>query len=95
MAYDGDQTWDDLVGDLSVKARNFVHNLLLYHEAYNDWQTFRDGRTDAQIATALSRATADVADLDAAYAAFKDLHDLANNVVVAQGDRLFALRHFT
>lgn len=101
MPYDGDQTWPDLTSSLDQKARQLVQNLLLYNEAYNDWQTFRAGRTDAQIATDLTNlgpqtvTTTMVSEMDSAFSSFKDLHDLANNAAVAQGDRFFSLRKFT
>ena len=65
-------------------------------EGYNEWQSFRASRTNAQIATALGRTESEVAELDAAFSAIKEIHDFANNVASpTQGDRFFAIRKFS
>lgn len=96
MVYNTDKTWDDLVKELGSDARNAIQHLEVGLRQYNEWQSFRAGRDNATIATALTRTSGEIAEMDAAYAAFKDLYDFANNVVSpTQGDRLFSLRVFS
>ena len=65
----------------------------------DQWNTFANSRTDAQIAADWSLGTVGsktgeqiVADIRANFAAFDDLYDAANNVAVPQLDRFFAMR---
>ena len=92
MVYNADMTWDAWVQKLERHGRPFVHSLLLGNELWADWQSYRDGRDNATIGLSISRSEADIAALDAAFAALKALHDAADNQVVAQADHLFALR---
>lgn len=65
------------------------------NEQYNEWQSFRAGRTNATIAGVLGKTETQVAEMDACFAALKSLYDQANNQVVAQGDYFFSLRKFS
>lgn len=94
MAYNADQTWDSLVLKLERHGRPFKNLLILGKELYEDWQSFRGGRDNATIAVDLEREESEIAELDSAYAAFKEFHDMASNIAVSQGDRLFSLRKF-
>lgn len=96
MAYNAELTWDDLVRQLGLHCRNTIQSLDIGVREYNEWQSFRAGRTNAAIATALSKPEADIANMDSAYAAFKVIYDFANNVAgPTQGDRLYSLRLFS
>lgn len=96
MTYNADLTWADLVTSLQNTGRNFSTSVREALNQYNEWQSFRAGRTDAAIATALGRTAAEIADMDAAFAAFKVTHDFLDNVAgPVAGDRFFALRKFT
>ena len=96
MAYNAELTWDELVKILASTCRNEIQQLEVGLREYNEWQSFRAGRTNAAIATALSKPEADIANMDAAYSAFKETYDFANNVASpAQGDRLYSMRLFS
>lgn len=92
--YNGDQTWTTLSSTASASAETLKEALIHGLDAYNEWQSFRAGRSNATIAGVLSVAEAQVAEMDSCYAAMKELHDCANNVATSQSDRLFALRVF-
>lgn len=93
--YDGEMTWADAVNDCSNVALTALNTLIRSHEKYMQWQTFRAGRTNAQIAAVWSVPETQVAQMDAAYSGAEELYRCANNEVVSQGDRLYALRIFS
>lgn len=95
MAYNADLTWVDLMNVLGNHARNVMTALREGEAQYNEWQSFRAGRANADIATALSRTSAEVAEMDSAFAAFKMLADCANNQAPVQGSYLYSLRKFS
>jgi hypothetical protein len=88
------ETWGSLTGKAEQHARSTIRILNENLEAYNDWQTFRGGRSNADIATALGVTETDVANMDACFSAFKAIYDHANNVSPSQGDRFYAMRIF-
>lgn len=94
MTYNGDLTWSDL----SYKAGQYAANLIAVLNSglneYNEWQSFRAARSNADIATTLGKTEGQVAEIDACYAALKELYDAANNVVISQGDRFYSMRKF-
>ena len=95
MAYNDDKTWDDLAREAGNAARNSILTLEAGEMAYTEWQSFRAGRTNAQIATALSVAETDVAAMDSCYSAMHTLYQCAGNVDVSQGDYFYSLRIFS
>lgn len=102
MAYNGDKTWEDLSGRAGSGARNVISALTQGVDHYNEWQSFRAGRTNAQIAAALplkqngdTVTEAEVADMDSCYAAMLSIDSFANNGVEPQGDYFFSLRKFS
>lgn len=95
MTYNDDLTWAKLSDLAAAGAETTINALIHGLELYNEWQSFRAGRTNLQISLALAKTEANVADMDACFAAFKELHDCAANVAVSQLDRLFAMRKFS
>ena len=96
MAYNSELTWDDLVKQAGLYCRNTIQALEIGLREYNEWQSFRAGRNNATIAVDLGKPEADIANMDAAFSTFKELHDFANNVASpSQGDRLFSMRLFS
>ena len=95
MTYNGDQTWITLASSAAASAETLKESLIHGLDAYNEWQSFRAGRSNAAIAAALTVAAGQVAEMDACFAALKELYDCANNVAVSQGDRLFSMRVFS
>ena len=95
MTYNADQTWTDLSRDTQNASRNLINVLTQGLTAYDEWQSFRASRTNAAIATALSRTEAEVADMDSAYAAMKAAYDYMNNQTPSQSDYFFSLRKFS
>lgn len=95
MTYNADLTWTDLSRDTQNASRNAINVLTQGLTAYDEWQSFRNARTNAQIATALGRAESEVADMDSAYAALLALYNYANNQTPTQSDYLFSLRKFS
>jgi hypothetical protein len=92
--YNGDQTWTTLSSAASGSAETLKESIIHGLDAYNEWQSYRAGRSNATLATALSVPESQVAEMDACFAAMKELHDCASNVATSQSDRLFALRVF-
>ena len=95
MAYNGDKTWDDLVAECNGASRGAINQLNFGQNAYDEWQSFRAGRTNAQIATAISRTETEVSEMDSAFSAVKALYDYANNQTPSQSDYFFSLRKFS
>ena len=96
MAYNDDLAWEDVARDAQNVGRQVKNSLLAALEAYNEWQSFRAGRDNATIATALSVTTTQVAELDSCFAAGKECYDFATNVASpTAGDRFYAIRIFS
>lgn len=95
MAYNGDLTWGDLAYKAGQYAQNMISTLNESFNQYNEWQSFRAGRTNAQIATALGKTETEIAEMDACFAAMKELYDYANNQTPSQGDRFYSMRKFS
>ena len=95
MAYDAEKTWADLVTTLGSAARNSIQHLEVGLRAWAEWNNFKDGRTNAQIATALGKTEADIQAMSASFVALKRIHDFANGDTVANLDYLSNLRDFS
>jgi hypothetical protein len=96
MAYDPDTGWSVWSRQAEMGAREVIDKLTRHIEVYNEWQTFREGRSDSDIASAMGRTETEVADLDSCFAAFKEIYDFADNVASpTQGDRLYSMRRFS
>lgn len=95
MTYAEDLTWTEASKNAGVHARALIFQLTEGLNAYDEWQNFRAARDNATIATALGVAETAIAELDACFAAMKNLYDVANNGVVAQADHLYSLRRFS
>ncbi len=102
MAYNVDKTWEALVKDLEPVADNLLGVIREGKGRYDEWQSFRNGRDNATIATDLtalgSRAVAEteVADMDAAFSAFDSIMRYLDNDTPPAGiDQGFALRVFS
>lgn len=95
MAYNSDVTWPDLVGDLEFYAGELKSSILAGHEQYQEWLMFREGRTNAEIATALAVNESAIVDAEIAFSAMEELYMAATNVAIVQANRLDALRRFT
>lgn len=96
MTYNGDLTWNDLSYKAGQNAANMIAILTAALNEYNRWQSFRAGRTNMQIAKDLGKTEDSIAELDACYAAFKELYDYANNQIGEyQNDRLYSMRKFS
>lgn len=53
MPYNGDMTWDDLKRDAERQGKAAFINTEAQIRGYDEWQSFRAGRTNTQIAMAL------------------------------------------
>ena len=96
MTYNGDLIWNDLSNNAGRVARQLSGYMREALSEYAEWQSFRDSRTDAQIAVALGKTEAEIAELDSCYAAFTEIFDFADNVASpVQGDRFYSMRKFS
>lgn len=96
MTYNADKTWDDLSAQISSGAADTIANLYSGEALYQEWLSFAAGRTNAQIATDLQRTEEDVAAMNAAYSALKEIFDFADNIAnPVQADRFYSLRKFS
>jgi hypothetical protein len=95
MTYNADMTWIQVSGVAGNYARILISALTEGQKAYDEWQSFRAGRTNLEIATALSVTEAAVADLDSCYSAMLAVYNYADNQTPAQGDYFYSLRKFS
>lgn len=95
MTYNADLTWTDLSVILKQHGGAVMQVLINGKAQYDEWQSYRAGRSDADIATALGRTSAEVADMDAAFASLLNLYNYLTNVSQTAGDHAFSLRKFT
>lgn len=95
MTYNNDLSWEDLSRIAGNNSNNVMATLGEGKRQYDEWQSFRAGRTNAQIATALARTEAEVAEMDACFAAMLALFNYGNNGVPTQSDYFFSLRKFS
>ena len=94
--YNSDFTWSDLAAVISSYAQVTIQQLERGLEAYNKWQSYRAGLTNAAVASAVGKSEADIVTMDAAFAALKEIYDFATNVAApAAGDRFYSLRKFS
>ena len=89
------ETFDTLEKLAGSYARSIITQLNQGLNAYKEWQNFRAGRTNLEIATALSVTETEIADLDACFAALLKLYDYADNQVPTQADYFYSLRKFS
>lgn len=98
--YNGDLKWADLAKLAEAGGQTLINALVHGKDQYDEWQSFRAGRNNTQIAAALTAlgpgtiSDTQVAEMDACFAAFKELHDCANNVATSTADRFFSMRKF-
>ncbi len=95
MTYNADKTWNDVSFLAGNIASSIIGILMNGNNAYLEWQSFRAGRTNAQIATDLSRTETEIAELDSCFSAFLALHNYANNQTPFQSDYYYSMRKFS
>jgi hypothetical protein len=98
MAYNDDLQWSDLTGIAEHFAALLKDGLIGGAEGKKEWDSFRDSRTDAQIATALGVTETAVADLNYMYTKMLDLYQFSNSADptgFSAEDRIGILRKFT
>ena len=101
MTYNPQKTWNQLSIDAGNYARSLIQILINGNNAYNEWQSVRNGRDNIQIANDLSTLSGEtiteamVIELDSCYAAMKMLYDYSNNQTPFQSDYLYSLRKFS
>ena len=97
MVHVDEITWDSLTARMASIGGPVLNALTDGRAANRWWTAFKDGRSDADIATALGGgATASkVAQATSFFVALKDTYDFINDVASpAQGDRLADWRKF-
>lgn len=102
MTYNADKTWDQVSSEAATAATNMREAIIHAKEAYEEWISFKAGRSSSAIATALSATSgktitsAMVDDAASCFQVFLELFNFATNVPSpTQGDRMFAMRLFT
>lgn len=98
--YNADVKWADEATQLSTIAARMRDALYTGHMLYDEWQNYRAGRSNADIATALSTVSRtvtseEVAEMDAAYAGFEQLYKFATNQTAQTGDWMYSIRKFS
>lgn len=101
MSYNEDLEWEPLAQYLEAGLENFHQALEDMKKRYDRWQSYRAGRTNADLAAVFgvrvsgeTTQESDVADMDAAYAVGADGDNFLNNGDVATSDRWFSMRKF-
>lgn len=99
MAYNPLKSFDELVTDFEPKGLALLKAIREGQAAYDEWQSFRNARTNAAIATDLTATSgriiveAEVADMDAAFSAFDSIRRYLDNDTPPAGiDQGFAIR---
>jgi hypothetical protein len=102
MAYNVDKIWEAHVGELEPVATTLMSAIRDGKALYDEWQSFRNARTDADIATDMTAAggrsvtASEIADMDAAFSAFDSIMRYLDNDTPPSGiDQGFALRVFS
>jgi len=95
VTYNPNLTWAMLEGIAGNHARILISTLYDSKRAYDEWQSFRGGRTDGEIATALGKDVTDIQNIDACFAAMIMQYNYADNQTPVQGDYFYALRLFS
>lgn len=95
MVYNDDATWADLSKLASQAAANMIANLIEGKALYDKFQSFKNGRTNAQMAVVLAKTEAQVADLSNCFAVLNELYNAADNQATYTGDRFYSLRKFS
>ncbi len=95
MTYNGDLTWIELSKVAGQQASDIISVLTSGLTNYNEWQSFRAGRTNAEIATSLGKTEVQIAELDACFATFLEMYNAANNVATYTSDRFYSMRKFS
>ena len=84
-----------LSGVASSRARNLMSAMSSGITAYEKWQSFRAGRSNATLAMDLGRTEAEVADMDSCFASLLAIEGYADNGAPTQLDYMFSMRKFT
>jgi len=104
MTFDKDMTWDDLARLAQQRSRAVINALNEAKLAQEEWNSFREGRTDAVLATYFDSGNgsrpgttaAEVAELKKVFTSFKDVYDFCDNVASpVQGDRFADWQRFS
>ncbi len=101
MAYNGDKRWEAHVSDLEPGVNGVLTAVREGKALYEEWQSFRNGRDNATIASDFSdigrpTSEADVAEMDATYSAFDSMQRYLDNDTPPAGiDHGFAFRVFS
>jgi len=95
MPYNADVTWLDISAGLGYYGLRVKEAILDGHEQYQEWVAFRNGRTDTQVATALSVDVSAIVDAEYAFSAMEELYMAATAQSVVAANRFDAIRKFT
>jgi protein involved in sex pheromone biosynthesis len=96
LAYDATKTWENYDKEVQNHSRAIIEQLTRGEEFYKDLLIFKDGRSNAVIATALGVDVSFIDDLSAAVTAMHKMFQvLENSATVAQQDFGNNMRKFT
>ena len=104
MTYNADMQWDELAILARNSSNRIISTLREIKDARAEWNSFRDGRSDATLATYFDTGgggrsgtvEADVAALKSVFTSFGDTFDFCDNVASpVQGDRFADWRKFS
>lgn len=96
MAYNADMTWNDLVRLLSIKNKSTMSAVREGNAEYLEFQSFRAGRSDLQIAIDLAKDEADIANMTSSFAGHLAMRQFMENDGAALGtDHAFNFRLFS
>jgi len=92
--YNGDITWPDMSKTASQMATDLIYSLNAGRTTLMNGN--HSGQKDkCPDSNGIVQNETEIAELDACFAAFKELYDAANNVAVSQSDRLYSMRKFS
>lgn len=94
MPYNEQASFDDFASLARLNGTQLINQLNQCQLVYDKWQSFRAGRSNADIATAESVDETWIAELDAVFAAFSMMKAYFENGVPSQSDYKYAVMKF-
>lgn len=94
MAYNNDASFGDFANSARLVGTQLINQLHQCELAYDKWQSFRAGRDNATIASAEGRTETEIAEIDAAFAAFIAIKNYFENGTPSQSDYKYSVIKF-
>lgn len=95
MAYNDNETFDTMAGLASTACRDLISILNTGVIRFDKWQSFKNGRTSAQLVADLGKTEADWDALTNAFEALDAIKSYADNTTPVQHDYISDMEKFS